>query len=139
MAKISIEVRSGTARFAVAVQAHNIERALDVVATRFPGNALRVQDLVRKTREEKKTVVLTTHYMEEAEELCDRVAIMDHGRVLVCDTPRALVRSRSRVLRPGDHQAPIGDRRQPSCALGVKEWRTDSHVGEAHARRAIRL
>jgi ABC-2 type transport system ATP-binding protein len=39
------------------------------------------------------TIFLTTHYMEEAEELCDRVAVMDHGRVLVCDTPRALIRA----------------------------------------------
>ncbi len=49
--------------------------------------------LVRHIRSEDKTVVLTTHYMEEAEELCDRVAIMDRGRVLICDTPLALLRS----------------------------------------------
>ena len=52
-----------------------------------------VWDLVREIRDESKTVVLTTHYMEEAEELCDRVAIMDHGRMLVCDTPLTLIRS----------------------------------------------
>ena len=50
-------------------------------------------DLVREIRSQGRTVVLTTHYMEEAEELCDRVAVMDHGRVLVCDTPRALIRA----------------------------------------------
>ncbi len=49
--------------------------------------------LIRHIRSEDKTVVLTTHYMEEAEELCDRVAIMDRGRVLISDTPLALVRS----------------------------------------------
>ena len=38
-----------------------------------------------------KTVVLTTHYMEEAEILCDRVAVMDHGRIIACDTPRDLI------------------------------------------------
>lgn len=42
MAKISIEVRSGTARFAVAVQAHSIQQALNIVATRYPGNVARV-------------------------------------------------------------------------------------------------
>jgi ABC-2 type transport system ATP-binding protein len=52
-----------------------------------------VWDLVREIRDEKKTVVLTTHYMEEAEELCDRVAIMDQGQMLVCDTPLTLIRS----------------------------------------------
>jgi len=41
-------------------------------------------------REEGITVVLTTHYMEEADELCDRVAIIDHGKILVQDTPAAL-------------------------------------------------
>ncbi len=49
--------------------------------------------LIRHIRSEDKTVVLTTHYMEEAEELCDRVAIMDRGRILISDTPLALVRS----------------------------------------------
>jgi ABC-2 type transport system ATP-binding protein len=49
--------------------------------------------LIRHIRSEDKTVVLTTPYMEEAEELCDRVAIMDRGSVLISDTPLALVRS----------------------------------------------
>jgi ABC-2 type transport system ATP-binding protein len=39
------------------------------------------------------TVVLTTHYMEEAEVLCDRIAIMDGGKVIACDTPQGLIRS----------------------------------------------
>jgi ABC-2 type transport system ATP-binding protein len=47
-------------------------------------------DAVRSLRTEGITVVLTTHYMEEADELCDRVAIMDHGKVLALDTPAHL-------------------------------------------------
>jgi ABC-2 type transport system ATP-binding protein len=47
-------------------------------------------DAVRGLRQEGITVVLTTHYMEEADELCDRVAIIDHGKILVQDTPAAL-------------------------------------------------
>ena len=47
---------------------------------------------VRDIRAAGTTVVLTTHYMEEAEILCDRVAIMDWGRVIACDTPAALIR-----------------------------------------------
>ena len=43
MAKISIEVRSGAVRFAVAVQARSLQQALDIVATRFPGNAVTVK------------------------------------------------------------------------------------------------
>ena len=40
----------------------------------------------------KKTIILTTHYMEEAEVLCDRIAIIDHGKVLDCDTPKNLIK-----------------------------------------------
>ncbi|QDH10713.1 ABC transporter ATP-binding protein [Nocardioides dongxiaopingii] len=49
-------------------------------------------DLLAGLNDSGRTVVLTTHYMDEAEVLCDRVAIMDAGRVLEVDTPAALVR-----------------------------------------------
>ena len=48
-------------------------------------------DLVREMQRDRKTVILTTHYMEEAEQLCDRVAIMDRGCIVALDTPRALI------------------------------------------------
>lgn len=44
-------------------------------------------------RSSGSTVVLTTHYMDEAEHLCDRIAIMDRGKVIACDTPAALIRA----------------------------------------------
>ena len=50
-------------------------------------------DMVRDTRARGKTVFLTTHFMEEAERLCDRVAIMDHGHIVALDTPEQLIRS----------------------------------------------
>jgi len=50
-------------------------------------------DYIRGLRGEGRTVILTTHYMEEAESLCDRVAIMDHGRIIALDTPAKLVRA----------------------------------------------
>jgi ABC-2 type transport system ATP-binding protein len=50
-------------------------------------------DLVREVRDRGKTVLLTTHYMEEAERLCDRVAILDQGLIVALDTPVALVRN----------------------------------------------
>jgi ABC-2 type transport system ATP-binding protein len=46
---------------------------------------------VKRLREDGRTILLTTHYMEEAEELCDRVAIMDHGRILEMGTVGELV------------------------------------------------
>jgi ABC-2 type transport system ATP-binding protein len=50
-----------------------------------------VWEIVRGLREQKKTIVLTTHYMEEAEELCNRVAILDHGEIIALDSPDALI------------------------------------------------
>jgi ABC-2 type transport system ATP-binding protein len=50
-------------------------------------------DVVEGMKKAGRTVFLTTHYMEEAERLCDRVAIMDHGKILALDTPEGLVRS----------------------------------------------
>ena len=56
-------------------------------------------DLLRSLNDAGRTVVLTTHYMDEAETLCDRVAIMDHGRLLRLDTPAALVRGLDAPVR----------------------------------------
>ena len=50
-------------------------------------------DMVRDIRQQGKTVVLTTHFMEEAERLCDRVAIVDQGRIVALDTPANLIRN----------------------------------------------
>ncbi len=51
-----------------------------------------IWDLVQDVRARGKTVLLTTHFMEEAERLCDRVAILDHGRIVALDSPAALIR-----------------------------------------------
>jgi ABC-2 type transport system ATP-binding protein len=48
-------------------------------------------EVVRRMKAEGRTVILTTHYMEEAEALCDRLAIMDHGRILTVGTPLGLI------------------------------------------------
>jgi ABC-2 type transport system ATP-binding protein len=55
-----------------------------------PQSRLALWELVQELRGDGLTVVLTTHYMEEADQLCDRVAIVDHGRVLTVDRPQAL-------------------------------------------------
>ena len=52
-----------------------------------------IWELVHQVRERGKTVLLTTHFMEEAERLCDRVAILDHGKIVALDTPTNLIRS----------------------------------------------
>jgi ABC-2 type transport system ATP-binding protein len=66
---------------------------LDELTTGLDPQARRaIWDLVRGIRDRGKTVLLTTHLMEEAERLCDRVAIIDHGRIVDADTPAGLVR-----------------------------------------------
>jgi ABC-2 type transport system ATP-binding protein len=58
-----------------------------------PQSRRQLWELVERLKASGRTIVLTTHYMEEADRLCDRVAIVDQGRVIALDTPRALVRS----------------------------------------------
>src|ERR1700728_1202958 len=58
-----------------------------------PQSRLALWDLLGVLHGEGQTIMLTTHYMEEAERLCERVAIMDHGRILALDTPAALKES----------------------------------------------
>src|SRR6202167_5379837 len=58
-----------------------------------PQSRLALWDLLRELHGEGQTILLTTHYMEEAHQLCDRVAIMDHGKILALDTPAALKQS----------------------------------------------
>jgi ABC-2 type transport system ATP-binding protein len=60
-----------------------------------PQARLFVWDRVRELRRRAVTILLTTHDMDEAAELCDRVGIVDHGRLLALDTPKALVRGLS--------------------------------------------
>jgi ABC-2 type transport system ATP-binding protein len=65
---------------------------LDELTTGLDPQARRaIWDLVRGIRDRGKTVLLTTHLMEEAERLCDRVAIIEHGRIVDVDTPERLV------------------------------------------------
>ena len=49
-----------------------------------------IYDIIEELRRDRKTILMTTHYIEEAERLCDRVAIVDHGKVIALGTPREL-------------------------------------------------
>jgi ABC-2 type transport system ATP-binding protein len=95
-AKSQVRTLSGgqKQRFSIASALVNDPRVLflDEPTTGLDPQARRhMWGLVRAIRESGHTVVLTTHYMEEAEELCDRVAIMDRGRIIALDTPLRLV------------------------------------------------
>jgi ABC-2 type transport system ATP-binding protein len=58
-----------------------------------PQAARDLRERVIKLRDDGRTVLLTTHYMEEADQLCDRIAIVDHGRIVALDTPAGLKRN----------------------------------------------
>jgi ABC-2 type transport system ATP-binding protein len=84
-------------------------------------------DVIQGIQAEGRTVVMTTHYLEEAEELCDRVAILDHGRILALDTSLALVRSLDApvlVSLPGGKV----DHGQAETLPGVAKARADGDV-----------
>src|SRR5439155_18326400 len=55
-----------------------------------PQARLEIHELVQDLRREQRTIMLTTHYIEEAEKLCDRVAIIDEGRIIAMGTPREI-------------------------------------------------
>ena len=56
-------------------------------------SAIFVRDLIRQLKDEGITIFLTTHYIEEADQLCDRVAIINEGQIIACDTPERLKNS----------------------------------------------
>ena len=81
-------------RFSIATTLINRPRIifLDEPTTGLDPQARRnLWDLVRDIRSKGTTVIITTHYMDEAEQLCDRVAIMDEGKIIAIDTPDRLI------------------------------------------------
>ncbi len=85
-----------------------------------PQARLEIRDLVQGLRREQRTILLTTHYIEEAEKLCDRVAIVDEGRIVAMGTPREIQDGAS-----GDSTIEI------ECSAQV-EWSALPSLGEAH-------
>ncbi len=57
-----------------------------------PQARLHLWDMVRKVNKSGVTIVLTTHYMDEAEQLCDRLAVMDHGKIMKIGTPQSFIK-----------------------------------------------
>ncbi|TMG55746.1 MAG: ABC transporter ATP-binding protein [Chloroflexi bacterium] len=101
-----------------------------------------LRDRVRELRAQGRTVLLTTHYMEEADQLCDRVAIIDHGRIVALDTPAALKRTiraeevvHLEIGVVGD-DAPMLDRLGRSATLARSERRNGTLSVTAHCASA---
>ena len=99
---------------------------LDELTTGLDPQARRaIWDLIRDIRARGKTIFLTTHLMEEAERLCDRVAIIDHGRIVDINSPAALVRrhcpQRTVILTTDDDSADAKLRAIPSVEVSRGE------------------
>jgi len=95
-AKVKFDTLSGgqKQRFSIATTLVNKPKIifLDEPTTGLDPQARRnLWDLIRDIQKKGTTVVITTHYLDEAEILCDRVAIMDHGKIISLDTPNNLI------------------------------------------------
>ena len=105
-----------------------------------PDARLDLWDIVRDVRAAGATVVLTTHYMEEAEALCDRVAFMNQGQIVGLDTPQGLIRSLHapyRLTLTTAHPLPEADLRAIPGALEVAQEQTaDGYVARLRAQTA---
>jgi len=101
---------------------------LDEPTTGLDPHARRaVWDLIRQLHSDGRTLVLTTHAMEEAEALCDRVAIIDHGQIVACDAPACLIAAlKAHTVLKMPAEFPLEEVRQ---LLGVQHVRhTDQHL-----------
>jgi ABC-2 type transport system ATP-binding protein len=108
-AKVHVKKLSGgqKQRFSIATALVNEPRVLflDEPSTGLDPQARRnLWDLIESLRDGSRSIVLTTHYMEEAERLCDRVAIMDAGKIVSMGTPAELVQQ---LLAKGFHKERI--------------------------------
>jgi ABC-2 type transport system ATP-binding protein len=87
-----------------------------------PQSRRQVWDIVNAIKARGRTVLLTTHYMDEAERLCDEIAVIDHGRIIARGTPAELIRSLG-----GDHVLELGvagDGLAPEELLGLPSVRS---------------
>jgi len=107
-----------------------------------PQVRLEIHKLIEEMRGEQRTILLTTHYIEEAERLCDRVAIIDEGRIIALGTPReiqARTLGHSRIEIAVSQPLPE-DAGLPSIdteAIAVSEDRIHITISSAHPARAV--
>jgi len=101
-----------------------------------------LRDRVRELKAQGRTVLLTTHYMEEADQLCDRIAIIDHGRIVALDTPAALKRTiraeevvHLEIAMDGD-EGPVIDRLARSGTVARSERSNGTLAVTAHCASA---
>ena len=96
-----------------------------------PQVRLEIRDLIEELRAEKRTILMTTHYIEEAERLCDRVAIMDAGQIIAIGTPREL---QERSANQSSIEIKLG---QPLRDATLPEWTESIRSIVSEDRRLI--
>jgi ABC-2 type transport system ATP-binding protein len=97
-----------------------------------PQSRRQLWDIVRELRRRGRTILLTTHYMDEAERLCDRVAVIDHGQVIALGSPGELIRSLG-----GDHVVEFGI--EPAGAAGSPGDAFASELARLPSVRSVRV
>jgi ABC-2 type transport system ATP-binding protein len=107
-----------------------------------PQSRLALWEILGKLHAEGQTILLTTHYMEEADHMCDRLAIMDHGRILAMDTPQNLKQSVGAdsivtVAVTGDLDA-LAQLLQDKVEGAAKSQRLDDRI-QLHVKGATRV
>src|SRR5215475_8271756 len=94
-----------------------------------------IYDIIDELRREKKTIVMTTHYIEEAERLCDRVAIVDHGKVIAIGTPQELKNRSGNKTRVEVRVAQPESEEQLARLDGVTDCRSLNGTYILHSQR----
>ncbi|MGC4105052.1 MAG: ABC transporter ATP-binding protein [Thermomicrobiales bacterium] len=141
-AKARVEELSGgqAQRLSIALALVNQPKVtfLDEPTTGLDPHARRsLWETILGVRDAGTTVVLTTHYMEEAEVLCDRIAIMDGGHVIVCDTPAGLIRALGQEATVSANLTPaaaLPDQERFATIAGVTASTLSEEGGETRVR-----
>ncbi|HJZ64238.1 MAG TPA: ABC transporter ATP-binding protein [Candidatus Acidoferrum sp.] len=94
-----------------------------------------IYDIIEELKRDKKTIVLTTHYIEEAERLCDRVAIIDHGKVISMGTPQELKQASGDKTRIEVRLAKPESDETLRCLEGVHDCRALNGAYILHCQR----
>ncbi|MDQ2868339.1 MAG: ABC transporter ATP-binding protein [Verrucomicrobiota bacterium] len=107
-----------------------------------PQVRLEIRDLIEELRAENRTILMTTHYIEEAERLCDRVAIIDAGKIIALDSPQNLqAKSAEQSGIEVRFTRPLRERVLPSFADAISTSITDDaltlKVGSSHPARTL--
>jgi ABC-2 type transport system ATP-binding protein len=103
-----------------------------------PQSRRELHDVIRQTRAAGKTVVLTTHYIEEAQQLCDRLAVVDHGQIIATGTPAELIAAAKSPPHVTFTAARAPDVRRLEGLAGVTAASVDGEAAVLHTTQPSR-